>query len=99
MFCVYVPVAGEDTTGALKLSCTWVKTCEGEDTRTRYCGRELKKGKLRDDLFTPASTTTTEAVIDVIAVRKSWPTFIIEAKNAYFHADEDEVVVCAPTKV
>ena len=62
--------------------------------------RELKcHGKNRDDLFTPASTTGAERVIDMLAAKTGMHTMVLDAKSAYLHAGETELVVATPLNV
>eukprot|EP00972_Heterocapsa_arctica_P036082 5310075-Heterocapsa_arctica.AAC.1 len=62
----------------------------------RFVAREFKSEENRTDLFTPSTTSSTERVIDLIATMPGWPTMIIDAKNAYFHGDEKELVAVEP---
>ena len=66
----------------------------------RYCSREFKKeDPNREDLFTPANTVSTERMIDIHANKLGNIRVIVDCKNAYLHAAEDEAVVCKPADI
>ena len=58
--------------------------------KSRYVAREYKWQELRSDLFTPGSTTGESRLVDYIALKHGWPTFTVDAEDAYYHAPEDE---------
>eukprot|EP00959_Pyramimonas_sp_CCMP1952_P344409 7213494-Pyramimonas_sp.AAC.1 len=52
----------------------------------------------REGLFTPASEPATGRLMDFKAVNRDQPTVIIDAVNAYFHAEQDRLVAVAPPR-
>ena len=96
LFGVYAPISEEDAKGAKFLTTTWVRSGGDSDLRMRFCAREFKAGKKREDLYTPSSTSLSERGIDVIAAGRNQPTILLDAKNAYLHVIEEEFVVCTP---
>ena len=79
--------------GYWELTGTWVPTWdEFGHVKMRFVVREFKAGKKRDDLYTPASMSSTERYIDIYATKKQKKTFIIDCKNAYLHAEETDLV-------
>lgn len=68
-------------------SARWENQQRGDEVRCRYVAREFKKlDPLRDDLFTPASESSTGRCIDFKIARCGQPAAIADAANAYFHA-------------
>ena len=80
----------------LGLTVKWVKQIRGDTVRMRLVGREFASGDAREDLYTAASTSNTERIVDILACSWLKDKMIIDAKNAYFHADEDELVYVTP---
>ena len=58
--------------------------------KARWVGREYKWQEFRDDLHTPGAGASSSRVIDRMACEREVPTFIGEASDAFFHADEEE---------
>ncbi|CAK0814682.1 unnamed protein product, partial [Prorocentrum cordatum] len=82
-----------------RLSTKWVYQEKGEEIRCRFVAREFKSmDPEREGLFTPASEPTTGRLIDFKAVKRNQPTVIINAVNAYFHADQDRLVAVVPPR-
>ncbi|CAK0818910.1 unnamed protein product [Prorocentrum cordatum] len=82
-----------------RLSTKWVYQEKGEEIRCRFVAREFKgMDPEREGLFTPASEPTTGRLIDFKAVKRDQPTIIIDAVNAYFHADQDRLVAVVPPR-
>ena len=52
----------------------------------------------REGLFTPSSENTTRRLIDFRAVKLGHSTVIIDAVNAYFHAEQDGGRDCQATR-
>lgn len=86
--------------GFFELTSVWVPTRDPQGVlKLRWCVREFKFASRRDDLFTPASTASTERVIDIVATKRRLKRVIVDCKNAYLHADEDEKVFAKPPRV
>ena len=99
-FSVFEVMERADTSHCKQLSNRWVKAKKGNSIRMRFVAREIKhRESKRTDLYTPASTSNAERVIDLLAVKQKKSRMIIDAKNAYFHADEDEDVAVDPPEV
>ncbi|CAK0850526.1 unnamed protein product, partial [Prorocentrum cordatum] len=82
-----------------RLSTKWVYQEKGEEIRCRFVAREFKSmDPEREGLFTPASEPTTGRLIDFKAVKRDQPTVIIDAVNAYFHAEQDRLVAVVPPR-
>jgi len=65
----------------------------------RYVAREFQWLRKRLDLFTAASTTTTERMVDCMAVKKKQRRMILDGKKAYCHVPEEEKLFIDPPKV
>ncbi|CAK0836500.1 unnamed protein product, partial [Prorocentrum cordatum] len=82
-----------------RLSTKWVYQEKGEEIRCRFVAREFKSmDPKREGLFTPASEPTTGRLIDFKAVKRDQPTVIVDAVNAYFHAEQDRLVAVVPPR-
>ena len=86
-----------DTTGYLKLTCTWVTAIRDEQLKCRLCARDFAKTK-RDDLVAPGSTSLTNRVIDFKAVKHELESFTVDVLSAYNTLDEPEKVIVTPPK-
>ena len=60
--------------------------------KSRYVAREFKWQEYRDDLFTPGSSMAESRVVDYVALKHAWPTFTVDAEDAYYHVPEEEDV-------
>jgi len=81
------------------LSTAWVEAWGPDGLKMSYVAREFKWLRKRFDLFTAASTSTTERMVDCIAVKKGQKRMILDAKNAYCHVPEEEKLFIDPPKV
>lgn len=56
----------------------------------------IKCMSTRDDLYTTSASVaaTTDTVLDVIALQEGQQRMIVDATNAYVHAEEKQVVYC-----
>ena len=89
-----------------KISSKWLHTYQwsgkGEcwSVKSRYVAREFRWQEERTDLFTPGSTTVESRLVDFIAAKNDWPTFTLDAEDAYYHAPElENVWVEAPPEL
>ncbi|CAK0831086.1 unnamed protein product, partial [Prorocentrum cordatum] len=82
-----------------RLSTKGVYQDKGDEIRCRFVAREFKSmDPEREGLFTPASEPATGRFIDFKAVKRNQPTVIIDAVNAYFHAEQDRLVAVVPPR-
>ncbi|HIG87931.1 MAG TPA: transposon Pol polyprotein, partial [Planctomycetes bacterium] len=91
-----VPRDDRDWTNYKWLSIKWVVQQRGEIWRCRLVAREFRAlNPEQSGLFTCASTPTTARMIDFYVVKNSdFASVIGDATCAYFHAHQDELVVC-----
>ncbi|CAK0822283.1 unnamed protein product [Prorocentrum cordatum] len=82
-----------------RLSTKWVYQEKSDEIRCRFVTREFKSmDPEREGLFTPASEPATGRLMDFKAVNRDQPTVIIDAVNAYFHAEQDRLVAVVPPR-
>ena len=94
-FGTFRPRARQDllAEGFLALSSTWVEAWGPEGLKMRFCAREFRSRAVSEQhLFTASSTSTTERIVDAVAVKNGWKTMVIDCKNAYPHVEETEKV-------
>ena len=84
--------------GGKKVSTKWVKEVRSGEKRARFVGRESKWQQVLDDLFSPASGASTDRYIDYFAAKQMTKVLLVDARNAYFHAEEKDVIFCTPPK-
>ena len=96
----YEPRPQEEAIGKKILDSTWVVTRRPTgEIKCRYCLRDLKRGKKRDDVFAVASSQATARVIDTIGVKKGYVFFTADAENAYWQVPiKEEVYMWPPTE-
>eukprot|EP00439_Symbiodinium_sp_Y106_P052723 s3817_g7.t1 len=93
----YEPRPREEAEGKKILDSTWVVTRRRNgEIKCRYCLRDLKRGKKRDDVFAVASSQATARVIDTIGVKKGYVYFTADAENAYWQVPIKEEVFMWP---
>ncbi|CAK0896486.1 unnamed protein product, partial [Prorocentrum cordatum] len=80
------------------LSTRWENVPRGPDEwRCRCVAREFKSDDPDlEGLFKAGATSSTGRLIDQHAVQHGYNTMVLDAQNAYFHADEDEEVYVDP---
>ncbi|CAE7029215.1 GIP [Symbiodinium sp. CCMP2592] len=93
----YDPRPEEEAQGKKILDSTWVVTRRPTgEVKCRYCLRDLKRGKKRDDVFAVASSQATARVIDTVGVKKGYVFFTADAENAYWQVPIKEDVYMYP---
>ncbi|CAE7201682.1 RE1 [Symbiodinium sp. CCMP2592] len=96
----YEPRPASEAEGKKILDSTWVVTRRPTgEVKCRYCLRDLKRGKKRDDVFAVASSQATARVIDTVGVKKGYVFFTADAENAYWQVPiKEEVFLWPPTE-
>ena len=93
----YEPRPLTEAQGKKILDSTWVVTRRPTgEVKCRYCLRDLKRGKKRDDVFAVASSQATARLIDTIGVKKGYVFFTADAENAYWQVPIKEEVYMYP---
>ena len=85
----YEPRPLAEAQGKKILDSTWVVTRRPTgEVKCRYCLRDLKRGKKRDDVFAVASSQATARLIDTIGVKK----------GCFLHRRRRECLLAGPHK-
>ena len=67
--------------------------------KVRFVAREFRWKELRAVLFYPGASFSTGRLVDAIAQRSGWDTFLLDDINAFLHCPEDEAVRVDPQRL
>ena len=74
----------------------WVHRRDEDGTvRARLVARQFRHKEEHDDLFSPCSSSLTNLIVDLIAVKRQWPTLTMDVRRAFFQATRAETCFAA----
>ena len=91
----YDVITAEETAVCQRMDTRWVLAVRDGVLKARLVARGFAKDK-RDGLFAAGSTRLTDRCIDLIAVKRGFTSFEIDARAAYNTLPEIEEVACTP---
>ena len=102
-FSTYLPVPRWKSKGKKFVTCRWHDVQRkfkdlGDDVdkvRSRWLLRDYATEK-REDLFAPATSPGGSRIVDFHAVKRGYPTMIIDAESAFMHVLMTEEAYCEP---
>ena len=78
----------------------WVHRRDQDGTvRARLVARQFRHKEKRDNLFSPCSSSLTNRIVDLIVVKRQWPTLTMDVRRAFAHAAETETCFVTPQSI
>ena len=97
-FATYKVVPKAEAKGLI-LDSTWVEARKPDGSvRMRYCLREFKSNRYRDDVYAVSTTSATGRIIDLVGEMKHYCFFTADATNAFWQVPIDETCFMYPPK-
>ena len=88
-FKVYEVVPASQAVGQELVSSRGEAKTTGDGTiKWRFVGREFKWTQVRDDVFSPGSSTNASRTIGFVAAKEQWPTLCADGISAYHQTPE-----------
>ena len=97
-----LPAAAREM-GAQNISTKWEKTCKKDgatglwNVKARFCAREFRWKELRDDLYCPDASFSTGRLVDFVAQKMVWCTFVLDGTSAFLHCPGPDNVTVTPS--
>ena len=90
-FEVYEPRPRAEAASGVLVSTRWeLQARPGGSVKARFVAREFAT-TVRPDLFAPATSAISAAVMDTLALMHGWSRAAVDATSAYMQADENEL--------